>query len=1176
MGGNDTPPSREVLETPAEIPDNHVTDHDAAPVYANQPVEGARDEDSILTRSTQPFKPERVARIVKEVTIGEDLSDQQRTQVQEVIREFADCFALSMKEVNAIPGAVHKLNIPEGTKFQIKVPPRSYNPVQRAYLESKIDEMLEAGVIRQIHPRDVHFVAQTVLAQKAHEGQGLTIDELKHRVNDQCVTNNLPPEFELPPRPTKSENEAPQEQPPLKWRICQDFNGINKLTEIAPVPQGDTRAKQLRLSGHRYLHVFDFAAGFYGVRIHPDSQPYITFYVEGRGHFTYQRMPFGVTGGPAEFGHVTAECFHDLIAASVMELFVDDGGMAADTFEEGLKKLRTLLERVRREEMSLSPSKMRLFMSKAVFTGAQVGPEGVSPDTAKLTAIVDWPVPSDASHLEGFLGLTSYFRDLMKGYTSIEGPLRNLLKEVPIPAGTKKHAYQRIMKGYKFGEKWTANHTKTFLALKAKLVSELVLSAPCYDGTPFILTTDGCIDAFAGVLSQRITTTLPGGKVVRCLHPIAFASKRTSEAESRYKPFLLEFAALKFAFDKFSDIIYGYPVEVETDCQALRDILLSDKLTATHARWRDGVLAHNIVDVRHVPGVMNIADGLSRQHEGQPHNDTDGSTWTVSLDWEGSEGLVLGVHQVSVSKETEDLITRFTNEPMFRTVVEALELINGEASVREKKRARHQASEYMIEEGKLWHVGGGTKARAKARRECVTQEEATELAKKEHEQGGHWHRDGIKIALSDKIHSPKLDQSIVKAIMSCARCKGFGGTHLNALLQPITRRHPFELLVGDYLSLPVGKGGYHTAGVYLDVFSQHVWGEKLKTAGSAKTTKKTMTRICHDFAPPEAFMSDGGSHFKNKEVQDFCDEWGIKHHVVAAYSPWINGLVEGTNRLLLYVLARLCAPEVGEDGWQSMSWEDLPKTWPDHFDRAIFILNWRILPALKFAPKELMLGMVVNTTNTPLEVSTSILTPENVDRHMTYAAQQRLDGYAEAVCHAIRRKATFDKQVKKSKTGEVIFTKGQLVQVFDSGLAKTLRTERKIEPMWKGPHRVRERILNSYKLETTEGVLLDGEFNARRLRPFEPREGTELAVLQEAYMEKLREEGQAEEVEETEDEEDNQAEEPENQQEGSSMPDSGEGEEEEESDEGDVISLGIGQRVSARRRGRRQKGGGNM
>src|SRR6266568_1273372 len=115
--------------------------------------------------------------------------------------------------------------------------------------------------------------------------------------------------------------------------------------------------------------------------------------------------------------------------------------------------------------MLLLPSKMRLFMLKAVFTGAQVGPEGVSPDTAKLTAIVDWPVPRDASHLKGFLGLTSYFRDLMKGYVSIEGPLRNLLREVLILAGMKKHAYQRIMKGQKFEEKWTDEHTKTFLAL---------------------------------------------------------------------------------------------------------------------------------------------------------------------------------------------------------------------------------------------------------------------------------------------------------------------------------------------------------------------------------------------------------------------------------------------------------------------------------------------------------------------------------------------------------------------------------------------------------------------------------------------------------------------------------------------------------------------------------------
>ena len=262
-----------------------------------------------------------------------------------------------------------------------------------------------------------------MLAQKAHNGQGLSIEELKHRVNEQCLKHGLPGEFEMPPQPESNQNCQVKLSTPTKWHICQDFGGINKVTEIASVPQGDIHAKQLRLSGHRYVHVFDFAAGFYGIAVHPDSQPYITFFIEGRGYFAYQCMPFGVTGGPSEFGHVTGERFHDLIAQALLELFVDDRGMASDSFDEGIEKLHTLFDHVQREKMSLSPSKLKLFMTEVVFAGVQVGPQGVSPDSSKLTVIVDWPIPEDASHLEGFLGLTSYFCNLLKGYAKIEGPL---------------------------------------------------------------------------------------------------------------------------------------------------------------------------------------------------------------------------------------------------------------------------------------------------------------------------------------------------------------------------------------------------------------------------------------------------------------------------------------------------------------------------------------------------------------------------------------------------------------------------------------------------------------------------------------------------------------------------------------------------------------------------------
>jgi len=43
------------------------------------------------------------------------------------------------------------------------------------------------------------------------------------------------------------------------------------------------------------------------------------------------------------------------------------------------------------------------------------------------------------------------------------------------------------------------------------------------------------------------------------------------------------------------------------------------------------------------------------------------------------------------------------------------------------------------------------------------------------------------------------------------------------------------------------------------------------------------------------------------------------------------------------------------------------------FDEAIQILNWRILPALKFSPKELLLSLIVTHT-TPIEVSRSMPT----------------------------------------------------------------------------------------------------------------------------------------------------------------------------------------------------------
>ena len=129
-------------------------------------------------------------------------------------------------------------------------------------------------------------------------------------------------------------------------------------------------------------------------------------------------------------------------------------------------------------------------------------------------------------------------------------------------------------------------------------------------------------------------------------------------------------------------------------------------------------------------------------------------------------------------------------------------------------------------------------------------------------------------------------------------------------------------------------------GLYLDTFSQHVFGYKYKTAGSAKTTLDSLSKTFHAYAPWETFMSDRGRHFDNKEVRELCEKWGTKTHIVSAYSPWVNGLVEGTNKLFLHVLKRLCAPDLDSEEAEKMTTDNIPKQWPNYFEEAIRILNW--------------------------------------------------------------------------------------------------------------------------------------------------------------------------------------------------------------------------------------------
>ncbi|GLB45130.1 hypothetical protein LshimejAT787_2000350 [Lyophyllum shimeji] len=522
-------------------------------------------------RVKEPFAETRVDEILQKIDIGPDLTSEQRERVRDLICEYADVFALSLSEVFFVDWYKHKLNIKLDTKFPTRINQRPIMEAQKTWFNDILDEMEKAHVIQKVPGTFIKSLSSTNLAPKEAGKTELTRVEILRSVN----------------------------------------------ASVPPFPAGDLKAKQEFAAGHRWASIIDFAAGYYAVPLDDDSVPYVAFDVEGRGYYVYLRMPFGLTGALATFCEMVSIALDDMIGRELVN-WIDDICLPGDEFDKKIANLRKLFERCRSKKLSLAPSKTKLLQTDVLFAGAMVGPHGIRLNLDKVGAVVDWPRPETAQQLLGFLGLINYFRHLIANYARIAAPLTDLTRDIKVEAPSsnwrvQKGAYKRALSAALLKDKWGPAQQKAFVTLKCLLSEEPLLRPPQYDGRPFRVTTDGCMTGFADFLSQPFTSPDSAGKDVMRWHSVSYCSKRTSRSEEKYEPFLLEFAALKYSLDEFVPYIYGSPVEIATDCKALRDCLVQETMSIHHSRWKEMILAHNIISIRHRPGVDNpVADGLSR------------------------------------------------------------------------------------------------------------------------------------------------------------------------------------------------------------------------------------------------------------------------------------------------------------------------------------------------------------------------------------------------------------------------------------------------------------------------------------------------------------------------------------------------------------------------------------
>ena len=199
-----------------------------------QPEVELDNDMSFFTRTTDPHNPRRVVEILKNVSIGTDLSNKQQDQVWNLLAEFADCFALSVRDVLLIPGVEHHIHIPSDVTFPKKIPhQRQLTGAQRAYLSNAIDKLVKADIIESICPEDIKCVLPITLAQKVHVMEGLTLNELRHRANEECIDNGFPLVHDIDsstyhiPAPAENADMTYNLTQPRKWHICQNYMALN-------------------------------------------------------------------------------------------------------------------------------------------------------------------------------------------------------------------------------------------------------------------------------------------------------------------------------------------------------------------------------------------------------------------------------------------------------------------------------------------------------------------------------------------------------------------------------------------------------------------------------------------------------------------------------------------------------------------------------------------------------------------------------------------------------------------------------------------------------------------------------------------------------------------------------------------------------------------------------------
>ena len=225
-------------------------------------------------------------------------------------------------------------------------------------------------------------------------------------------------------------------------------------------------------------------------------------------------------------------------------VYLDDILVFNRNLDKYWQHLRWALDQLQKAKLYGRLHKCEFLKDQVDYLGFEVNPKGIQASPEKLSTIIEWPQPKNVHGVRSFLGLASYYRRFVRGFSEMVRLLTQLTRA-------------------RVEWKWSTTQHQAFNRLKLALTTAPILKLSNFD-QQFVVTTD-VSDVVVGAIQQQ---DFGNG-----LQPVAFASKKFNGAEMRYTTYERELLGIVWALAQWKHYCRGpHSVVIRTDHAPLRHL----------------------------------------------------------------------------------------------------------------------------------------------------------------------------------------------------------------------------------------------------------------------------------------------------------------------------------------------------------------------------------------------------------------------------------------------------------------------------------------------------------------------------------------------------------------------------------------------------------------------------